>query len=179
MVIPGGVESLVFKYTIQDGDTVNPDTASADLKIDIRSPGAEGLKAPEPPAKFIELDLDETSGSIDTFSHTLGKTDFDEGLKGFIQDMQLDLSDLLTQTHTDSLDEYLDPDADNQKVTIDLDTGKVAPMEQDLVLDKAGSESDEGVYVINGLLADGGMIISDAFVTNPAPLQEFDTQDVL
>ncbi|MFB1037161.1 MAG: Ig-like domain-containing protein, partial [Sinobacterium sp.] len=183
MAIPGGVKSLVFKYTIQDGDPVNPDTASTDLRIDIRSPDAEGLKTPEPSAKFIELDLDETSGSIDTFSHTLGKKDFDEGLQGFIQDMQLDLSDVLAQTHSDSLDEYLDPGADSQKVAFNLDfdheTGKGAPMEQDLVLDKTGTESEEGVYVTNGLLAEGGMIISDAFAANSAPLPEIDTQDIL
>jgi hypothetical protein len=185
MDIPGGVESLVFTYTIQDGDSVNPDTDSADLMINIISPDAQGLKAQEPSAKFIELDLDETSGSIDTFSHTPEKTDFDEGIQGFIQDIQLDLSDVLAQTHSDSLDEYLDPGADSQKVAfnpdLDLETGKGAPMEQDLVLDKAGTESEEsaGVYVTNGLLAQGGMIISDAFAANPLPLPEFDTQDVL
>jgi hypothetical protein len=185
MAIPGGVKSLVFKYTIQDGDPVNPDTASTDLRIDIRSPDAEGLIAPEPSSKFIELDLDETSGSIDTFSHTVGKTDFDEGLQGFIQDIQLDLSDVLAQTHSDSLDEYLDPGADSQEIAFnhnfEHETGKGAPMEQDLVLDKAGTESEEGdgVYVTNGLLAEGGMIISDAFAANPAPLPEIDTQDIL
>ena len=173
------IEPLVFNYTIQDGDTVNPETATADSTINITPPPASGKIAPEPSAKFIELDLDETSGSIDTFSHTLGKTDFDEGIQGFIQDMQFDLSDVLAQTHTDSLEEYLDSGADNQKVALDLETGKSTPMEQDLVLDKAGSESEESVYVTNSLLADGGMIISDAFAANPAPLPDFDTQDVL
>ncbi len=54
-------------------------------------------------------------------------------------------------------------------------------MHQVLVLEKAGSESEEGagVYVTNGLLAQGGVIISDAFAANPASLPEFDTQDVL
>ncbi len=97
--------------------------------------------------------------------------------------MQLDLSDVLVQTHSNNLDKYLEPDADGQKVTLnlDLETNKGAPMEQELVLEKAGSESEEGagVYVTNGLLAQGGVIISDAFAANPGPLPEFDTQDVL
>jgi hypothetical protein len=180
------VEPLVFEYTIQDGDTVNQETDSAILTLNITPPpGSEPLKAPEPSAKFIELDLDETDGSIDTFSHTQSKTGFDEGPHAFIQDMQLDLSDVLVETHSNNLDKYLEPGDDGQKVAFNpdlgIETGKGAPMEQDLVLEKAGSESEEGtgVYVTNGLLAQGGLIISDAFAANPAPLPEFDTQDVL
>jgi hypothetical protein len=183
MELPGGKETLEFKYTIQDGDTVNPETAESTLTITVNPPDAEGLKAPEPSAKFIELDLDETDGSIDTFSHTQSKTGFDEGPHAFIQDMQLDLSDVLVQTHNNNLDKYLEPGDDGQKVALnlDLETSKGAPMDQELVLEKVGSDSEEGtgVYVTNGLLAKGGVIISDAFAANPAPLPEFDTQDVL
>jgi hypothetical protein len=176
----GQFEVIEFTYTVQDADLVSSETDEGVLTINvIPTLEATPLKAPEPSAKIIELDLDETSGSIDTFSHTLGKTDFDEGIQGIIQDMQLDLSDVLAQTHTGSLDEYLDPGADIQKVALDLEEGKSTLLEQDLVLDKAGSESEESVYVTNSLLADGGMIISDAFAANPAPLPEFDTQDVL
>jgi hypothetical protein len=182
MAMPSTAIDLKFTYTIQDGDTVNPETAEADLTINISPPqDKETLKAPEPSAKFIELDLDETSGSIDTFSHTQGNAGFDEGPHATIQDMQLDLSDVLAHTYSDNLDKYLDLGADSQKVALDFETGKGAPMEQDLVLNKAGSESEEGsgVYVTNGLLTEGGMIISDVFTANPAPLPDFDTQDVL
>jgi VCBS repeat-containing protein len=182
-VLPINNDALKFGYTIQDGDALNPETAEGVLTITVKISEVEPLKAPEPSAKFIELDLDETDGSIDTFSHTQSKTGFDEGPYAFIQDMQLDLSDVLIQTHSNNLDKYLEPDADGQKVTLnlDLETNKGAPMEQELVLEKAGSESEEGagVYVTNGLLAQGGVIISDAFAANPAPLPEFDTQDVL
>jgi VCBS repeat-containing protein len=181
--LPTNNDGLKFGYTIQDGDALNPETAEGVLTITVKISEVEPLKAPEPSAKFIELELDETDGSIDTFSHTQSKTGFDEGPHVFIQDMQLDLSDVLVQTHSNNLDNYLEPDADGQKVTLnlDLETNKGAPMEQDLVLEKAGSESEEGAgfYVTNGLLAQGGVIISDAFAGNPAPLPEFDTQDVL
>jgi VCBS repeat-containing protein len=181
--LPTNNEGLKFGYTIQDGDTLNPETAEGELTITVNIRNVEPLKAPEPSAKFIELDLDETDGSIDTFSHTQSKTGFDEGPYAFIQDMQLDLSDVLVQTHSNNLDKYLEPDADGQKVALnlDLETNKGAPMEQELVLEKAGSDSEEGtgVYVTNGLLAKGGVIISDAFAANPAPMPEFDTQDVL
>jgi hypothetical protein len=182
MAMPSTAIDLKFTYTIQDGDTVNPETAEADLTINISPPpDKETLKAPEPSAKFIELDLVETSGSIDTFSHTQGNVGFDEGPHAPIQNMQLDLSDVLAHTYSDNLDKYLDLGADSQKVALDFETGKGAPMEQNLVLNKAGSESEEGsgVYVTNGLLTEGGMIISDVFTANPAPLPDFDTQDVL
>jgi hypothetical protein len=174
MAMPSTAVDLKFSYTIQDGDTVNPETAEAELTINIAPP-------PEPSAKFIELDLDETSGSIDTFTHTQGNAGFDEGPHAIIQDMQLDLSDVLAHTYSDNLDRYLDLGADTQKVAFDFEIGKGAPMEQDLVLNKAGFESEEGagVYVTNGLLTEGGMIISDVFTANPAPLPDFDTQDVL
>jgi hypothetical protein len=88
---------------------------------------------------------------------------------------------VLAHTYSDNLDRYLDLGADTQKVAFDFEIGKGAPMEQDLVLNKAGFESEEGagVYVTNGLLTEGGMIISDVFTANPAPLPDFDTQDVL
>jgi hypothetical protein len=184
MPMPSTAVDLKFTYTIQDGDTVNPETDETDLTINIAPPtDVETPEAPEPSAKFIELDLDETSGSIDTFSHTQGSVGFDEGPHALFQDMQLDLSDVLAQTYSDNLDTYLDLGAVSQKVALnfDFETGKGALIEQDLVLYKAGSESEEGagVYVTNGLLTEGGMIVSDASTENPAPFPEFDTQDVL
>jgi hypothetical protein len=182
MAMPSTAVDLKFSYTIQDGDTVNPETAEADLTINIAPPpDEETLKAPEPSARFI--DLDETSGSIDTFSHTQGNASLDEGPHALIKDMQLDLSDVLADTYSDNLDKYFDLGADNQKVALnfDFETGKGAPVEQGLVLNKAGPESEEGagVFVTNGLLIERGMIISDVITANPAPLPEFDTQDVL
>ncbi|MFT5311570.1 MAG: hypothetical protein ACI8Z9_000040 [Paraglaciecola sp.] len=131
-------------------------------------------------AKLVEFDLDETSGSIDTFSHTLGKTGVDEGLQAVAQEAQLDLSDVLAQSNADSLDVYLGLAGESDNVTLDLELGDDVPIGQHVVLEKAGVESEDSssTYVTNGLLEEGGIIISDAFAAPQAPSPEFDTQDL-
>jgi hypothetical protein len=174
--------ALVFTYTIQDDDGNSPETDTADLTININSAATSKL-APQPTVKMVELDLDESIGSIDTFSHTEDKTSFNNGLHDLQQDAFLDLSDVLTQTHSDSLDKYLGlADEDNKvSLNIDLELDKGAPIEQNVVLDKADSESEVGAsaYVTNELFADGAMIISDAYAAPLAPLAEFETSELL
>jgi len=183
MAIPDAALELKFEYTIEDGDVNSPETDSADLTIHITPPsdGGAGKMAPEPSARSVEFELDDTSGSIDTFSHTQSNTGFEQGARVFAMDPEHDLSDVLSLTGSGSLDNYLNPDVQNDKVSFDLKTDNRPSMEQDVVLESADSEVEDAssTYVTNGLLAEGGIIISDAFAAPQTPLPEFDSQDVL
>ncbi|MFQ3237455.1 MAG: hypothetical protein ACI9C4_003041, partial [Paraglaciecola sp.] len=150
--------------------------APVDAPVDALEPIVEDI-LPFATAKSVQLDFDETSGSIDTFSHTLGNTGSDEGLIALVEDMQLDLSDVLAQGHTDSLDQYLGLVEESLTVSSDDE----AATKQSVVLDKTEPELEDSssTYVTNGLLAEGGIIISDAFAPPHAPSPEFDSQELL
>ena len=177
------IEPLVFNYTIQDGDTVNPETATADLTINITPPEAEGRKAPEPSAKAVEFDLDETSGTINTDFDPKAFINVNEVAFKYSPDLD-DLSDILTAGHTGGLETYLAAMGEDESTMLDIDLAvalKGFQVDDAVVLEKGDANSEYAAFttVTNGFLADGAMIISDTAEATSAPIAELDSQEFL
>jgi hypothetical protein len=175
---------LVFKYTIQDGDTVNPETDSADLIIEITPPPeVEGRKAPEPSAKSIDLDLDETSGTINTDFDAKALINVNEAAFKYSPDLD-DLSDILTDGNTGGLETYFAAMGEDESAMVDIDLAvalKDFQVDDSVVLEKGDANSEHAAFttVTNGFLADGAIIISDTAEATSAPIAELDSQEFL
>jgi hypothetical protein len=184
MDLPDEVKNLEFNYTIQDGDIVNPETASADLIIEITPPQeAEGRKAPEPSAKSVALDLDETSGTIDTDFDAKTFMKEDKATFKFSPDLD-DLSDILTDGHTGGLETYLVAMGEDESALVDIDLAvalKDFQVDDSVTLEKSDANSEHASFtsVTNGFLADGAIIISDVAEATNAPIAELDSAELL
>ncbi len=168
--------SLEFTYTIQDGDTLNSETSSADLVIQIRPP-----VSPNPLS--IDLDFNETSGTIDT--EISAKVILDINEAAFLSSPDAnDLNDILTDGHASGLEQYLADMGKDEGVMINIELApdlKNVQSEESVVLEKGDTESESASFttVTNGLLAGGGTLVSDAAAAVNAPIAEFDSSDLL
>jgi hypothetical protein len=174
MPLPAAAVSLAFTYTIQDGDTVSPETDSADLTINIAPPATASGKS---------VDLDDSSSSIDTFSHLDGINQADKGLHADSQARELNLSDLFADAHSGNLDKYLAFDGEDETSPLNTQQEWAAnqvSVEAGLMLEKVGSDSeyDFSATVKNGLFAGGAILISDAAAAAPQPLAELDSTEL-
>jgi hypothetical protein len=182
--LPSEDVNLVFVYTIQDGDTVNPETAEAYLTIEIKLPtSATGKIAPEPSAKSVDLDLDETSGTINTDFDAKAFINVNEIAFKYSPDLD-DLSDILTAGHTGGLETYLAAMGEDESALLDIDLAvalKGFQVDDAVVLEKGDANSEYAAFttVTNGFLANGAIIISDTAEATSAPIAELDSQEFL
>jgi hypothetical protein len=182
--LPAEDVNLVFVYTIQDGDTVNPETAEANLTIEIKLPtSASGKIAQEPSAKSIDLDLDETSGTINTDFDAKALINVNEATFKFSPDLD-DLSDILTDGHTGGLETYFAAMGEDESAMVDIDLAvalKDFQVDDSVVLQKGDANSEHASFttVTNGFLSDGAIIISDTAEATNAPIAELDSQEFL
>ncbi|WP_034898736.1 hypothetical protein, partial [Paraglaciecola psychrophila] len=180
--LPAEDVNLVFVYTIQDDDTVNPETTEANLTIEIKLP-ASGKIAQEPSAKAVDLDLDETGGTINTGFDAKVLINADEAAFKYSPDLD-DLSDILTVGHTGGLETYFAAIGEDQSAKIDIDLAiafKDFQVDDSVVLEKGNPNSENALFttVTNGFLADGAIIISDTAEATSAPIAELDSQEFL
>jgi hypothetical protein len=182
--LPADDVNLVFVYTIQDGDTVNPETAEANLIIEIKVPtSASGKIAQEPSAKSVEFDLDETSGTINTDFDAKAFINVNEAAFKFSPDLD-DLSDILTDGHTGGLETYFAVMGEDDSAMVDIDLAvalKDFQVDDAVVLQKGDANSEHAAFttVTNGFLSDGAIIISDTAEATSAPIAELDSQEFL
>ena len=175
MELPNEIINLVFNYTIQDGDTLNPDTSSAELNIEID---------PQLPVILSkDMSFDETSGTIDTDFGAEASLHVDGAAFLYSPDTD-DLSDILTDGHSGGLEKYLAVmgDDDGSMVNVDLSVAlKDFQVEEAVVLEKGDADSEYTSFttVTNGLLAGGGTIISEAAAATNTPIAELDSSDLL
>ena len=166
---------LEFTYTIQDGDTLNSETSSADLTIEIAAPVTTL-------AKGMSVSFDETSGLIDTDFDSKSLINADKATYKFSPDLA-DLGDILTDDNTDGLETYLAAMGKDESVMDGIDLAaatKDSPIEA-VVLAKGQNDSDHdfSATVTNGLLAGGGTIMSDQAAATNTPIAEFDSAELL
>ncbi|MBU3005036.1 Ig-like domain-containing protein, partial [Paraglaciecola arctica] len=178
MQIPDADMNLVFTYTIQDGDLVNPEEDSADLTINIKKP-----VAPEPLSNELDLDFQQTSTTIDTTFDAKVALQADKLAFKFSPDLD-GLGDILTEANTDGLETYLAAIGEDNpsKVNIELTSSlKDSPLDDAKVLSKEQSDQEFSfsATVTNGLLEGGGTIISDQAAATSAPIAEFDSAELL
>jgi hypothetical protein len=178
MPLPRVNMELKFEYTIQDGDLVNPETDSATLTINIAIPSA-----PETSGKSVDMAVDETSGTIDTSFATKALLSDDEAAFLHSQDTD-DLSDILTDGHSEGLEKYLTVIGENEGAMLNIDQAAVlnnAQADESIVLEKRGADSENAptTTVTNGLLSGGAIIISDASAATNAPITELDSSELL
>nr|WP_297347761.1 retention module-containing protein [uncultured Glaciecola sp.] len=180
--VPGPSANLVFTYTIQDDDDTSPETATADLTISVRVTEAEEQKAPEPSAKSVDLDLYETSDSINTDFDAKALMNADEANFKYSPELD-DLSDILTDVNTDGLETYLAAMGEDESGLFDIDLAATPKdyLVEAVILEKSQNDSDNGSFttVTNGLLAGGGTMISDQGSATNAPIPEFDSPELL
>ncbi|MBL4630464.1 MAG: hypothetical protein JKY14_04670, partial [Paraglaciecola sp.] len=165
--------ALDFTYTIQDGDTLNSETSSADLVIEIRVP------AVTPDTLSHDINFDKTSGTIDTGSASKARIVVDDASKDESPETD-NLSDILVDAQSDGLEKYLtmmmgedEGSKDNTELSAAL---KDFQVDDAIVLKKGEVEAEP---VTNGLLADGAIIISDAAAANSVPIAELDSSELL
>ncbi|MFT4746063.1 MAG: hypothetical protein ACI8XG_000132, partial [Congregibacter sp.] len=180
--VPGPSANLVFTYTIRDDDDTSHETATADLTISVIITEAEEQKAPESSAKSVDLDLYETSDSINTDFDVKALMSIDELAFKYSPGLD-DLSDILTDGQTGGLEIYLAEIGEDKSALIENDLAKALKdfLAEAVNLEKSQNDSDNGssTTVTNGLLAGGGTMISDqASATNP-PIPEFDSPELL
>jgi hypothetical protein len=184
MDLPASDVNLQFTYTIQDGDNTNPEEDSAVLTVNIKSPAS----APPPPAgqsHNLDIDLDQASGTIDTAFAAKSLSHADEAAFVYAPDIDDDLSDILVDGNTDGLEKYLAIMGGDESSMVDTDqpgTHKDLQVEDSVLLEKDLGNSFQtlSTTVTNGLLAEGGIVMSDA-AANPtnAPIAEIDSPEVL
>jgi hypothetical protein len=167
---------LEFTYTIQDGDSLNSETSTADLSIEIVAPVTTL-------AKGMSAFFDETSGLIDTDFDSESLINTDKSTFKFSPDLD-GLDDILTEANTDGLETYLAAIGEDNpsKVNIELTSSlKDSPLDDAKVLSKEQSDQEfsSSATVTNGLLEGGGTIISDQAAATSAPIAEFDSAELL
>ena len=165
-LLADGTLDLKFAYTIQDSDSLNPDTDSAILTINVAAPF---VPPAEPLEKSIDTDFNQTSGLIDTDFDAKAFLNVEDPASKYSPDLD-DLSDILTDEHAGGLENYL--------AVMSKDDGAIS--EDVVVLEKgeADLEPESFTTITNGLLADGAILISDATATN-APIAELDSSELL
>jgi hypothetical protein len=127
--------------------------------------------------------VDETSGTIDTSFATKALLSDDEAVFLHSQDTD-DLSDILTDGHSEGLEKYLTVIGENEGVMLNIDQAAVlnnAQADESIVLEKRGADSENAptTTVTNGLLSGGAIIISDASAATNAPITELDSSELL
>jgi hypothetical protein len=164
---------LKFSYTIQDGDTLNSETSSADLVIEIRPPATTSPKS-------MHSSFDETSGLIDTDFDASALITTDEPTLQFSPELE-GLSDILTDDNTNGLETYLAALGEDGSAIFDIDLAGAFKnsLVEAAVLDKGQSDLGSFATVTNGLLEGGGTIISDQAAATNAPIAEFDSVELL
>ncbi|WP_085299801.1 Ig-like domain-containing protein [Cognaticolwellia mytili] len=155
--------SLEFVYTIQDGDTINPETDQATLTIGFYNVGPAST-----PGTLIDdgglIDLSFNDENIDI---VIGNEEGNSIISP-------DLSDLFANEHADVIDDYITTDEHQDKEnTIANDELPLADIEQ------AEAKLDSEATVVNGFLAEGATLQSDASVENVPQLTELDSTDIL
>jgi hypothetical protein len=164
---------LKFSYTIQDGDTLNSETSSADLVIEIRPPATTSPKS-------MHSSFDETSGLIDTDFDASPLINTDEPAFTYSPELE-GLSDILTDDNTNGLETYLAALGEDGSAIFDIDLAGAFKnsLVEAAVLDKGQSDLGSFATVTNGLLEGGGTIISDQAAATNAPIAEFDSVELL
>ena len=182
MKLPDDID-LHFTYTIQDGDTVNPETDSADLTIYIRESGQPNPVITGTSTEVVtEVATFSAGGTIDTDIDSKSLINADKATFKFSPDIA-DLGDILTDGHTDGLESYLAAMGEDESAIVDIDLAAASKdsLVEAAVLAKGQNDSDHGSYatVTNGLLEGGGTIISDQAAATNAPIAEFDSAELL
>jgi hypothetical protein len=166
-----------FTYTIQDGDPINPDLDTAILNINLNTRTPPTLQA-----KGMAETFDETSGLIDTDFDSKSLINADKAAFKYSPDLE-NLSDILTDGHTDGLESYLAAMGEDKSAIVDIDLAAESKdsLVEAVLLAKNQNNSDHGSYatVTNGLLEGGGTIISDQAAATNAPIAEFDSAELL
>ncbi|MFT5755778.1 MAG: VCBS repeat-containing protein, partial [Alteromonadaceae bacterium] len=180
ITLPLGAVAEVFNYTIQDGDINQPDTDTTTLTINITP---VSVPTPSPftgSDDNTEVYFNKTGLTIDTFmqqEHQDSSAAADT--PSFASNSALDLSDLVSEEHSNSLDEYLALNEDHEVAAMPelADVESAMLMDQDIILGEAKGEEQQNIT--NGLLADGAIIISDATAPTTASLIEMDSSELV
>lgn len=176
MELPKEIINLGFNYTIQDGDTLNPDTSSAELNIEIYP------QLPVILSKDGGIFFDETSGTIDTDFGAEASLHLDGAAFLYSPDTDY-LNDILTDGHSGGLEKYLAVmgDDDGSIVNVELSVALKDFQIEAVILGKGEADLEYASFttVSNGLLAGGGTIISEAAVATNTPIAEIDSSDLL
>ncbi|NQZ81639.1 MAG: retention module-containing protein [Colwellia sp.] len=174
--------TIEFKYTIQDGDTNKPEFDIGTLTISV---GATEAPTPEPAPFTSTDDSGEISFSkVSTIDTSMVQEDTSDNIvnvHSFGNEEPLDLSDLLSEERTDSLDKYLALNEDHQEAAALSELSEVenaALIEQDIVLG-GDKQAEDHQNITNGLLADGAIIVSDTAAPTAAPLVEMDSSELV
>ncbi|MFB0979301.1 MAG: Ig-like domain-containing protein, partial [Alteromonadaceae bacterium] len=179
MAIPETDFTNVFEYTIQDSDVNSPETASNTLTInfDVREPAS----APNP---FTVTDdngdvfFSKVGTTIDTFIQQAHENSgVSAELPLFNDKSVLDLSDLVSEEHADSLENYLAFNGDEAATPELSETANATLMEKEIVLGDVDGEEYQNIT--NGLLANGGTIVSDETAPVTAALVEMDSSELV
>ncbi|WP_143314109.1 Ig-like domain-containing protein, partial [Colwellia sp. UCD-KL20] len=177
MLLPLNDVTDVITYTIQDGDTVKPDSDTTTLTIHIDVPD------PVPSPLFIN-DANDFSGvsfnkstTIDTSNlqkvSAIGTLDSPEDTT--MHTNALDLSDIISDGSSNSIEKFLQFSHEDDEIPTEpnLVNEQTESIEQ-VVLEKSEQQS-----ITNDLLADGAVIISDNSVPTTIPLADLDSSDIL
>ena len=155
--------SIQFNYTIQDGDTANPETDSTTLTINFNHVVNGGKAAPSDEDDLIDLSLtDQLTDSTVNAANISPAT-------------SLDLSDVLSTENGESLDSYLafNDSTDSEELT--------APNDE-LVLENIeaiDAQTGDDAIVTNGFLKEGATIHSDSSADSMPKQPELDSNDYL
>ncbi|WP_175623992.1 Ig-like domain-containing protein, partial [Pseudocolwellia agarivorans] len=181
MLLPLNDVTDVITYTIQDGDTVKPDSDTTTLTIHIDVPDPVPTPAPSP--LFIN-DANDFSGVSFNKSTTIDTSNLqkvsaidtlDSPEETTMHINALDLSDLVSDENSNSIEQFLQFGHEDDEIPTEpnLVDEQIESIEQ-IVLEKSEQQS-----ITNDLLADGAVIISDNSVPTTIPLADLDSSDIL
>ena len=158
--------SLEFTYTIQDGDTNNPETDDATLTIYL----TQGASTTSNSAVTL---LDDNDELIDL---SYDEENFDVVIGDEDSLSTSDLSDLFADENSESLDDYITFNDDKENaVENSVDDNELVLV----AVEQRGAELDVELTITNGFLAEGATLQSDAAVENAPQHAELDTNDIL
>jgi len=178
--IPDQAVTDVFTYTIQDNDESLQETAFTTLTININVPAS----TPNPfsdPDDSNDIAFNQESTIDTSFQQGGGQGNIGEKIQAFTNEKTLDLSDLLSDERSDSLDQYLTFGEKLEETPLDVElinTPNDALIAQ--TIDTGAAEHNEvSPMVTNGLLADGGTIVSDTAAPAASAIADMESTELL
>jgi len=185
--IPSGIDintfppMLEFTYTIQDGDTLNPETDDATLTINLNHRASSNSLEDSTSSDGELIDLSYSEQSADVMSNpelTLAQTNYQSVI-------EYDLSDLLVEENNISFEESIATAEGPESSALNLGKGNENidfPVDDLLTAENVEpikGEFDIVPIVTNGFLDEGAILISDAAPENtPLPI-DLDSTDTL
>ncbi|XPF93116.1 retention module-containing protein [Colwellia sp. RE-S-Sl-9] len=181
MLLPANDVSDVISYTIQDGDTVKPDSDTTTLTIHIDVPDPVPTPAPSP---LLINNINDIAGASFSKSATIDTSNLQKVSAIDTLNTQeetaaptneLDLSDLISDGSSNSIDQFLQFANEDEEIT----TEPTPVDEQIESIEQVVLEKTEHQSITNGLLVDGAVIISDNTAPTTIPLADLDSSDIL